>query len=141
MADKEQSPVGAITWADLTVPNAAAIRDFYSRVVGWKFSGVAMGNYDDYCMNLPSTGQTVAGICHARGPNADLPSQWLVYIIVEDVDTSAARCVELGGEVITGPKQMGGQGRYCVIRDPAGAVAALFSPDAANRNVQGTQKT
>lgn len=141
MADKEQAPVGAITWADLTVPNAGAIRDFYSRVVGWKFSNVAMGNYDDYCMNLPSTGQTVAGICHARGPNADLPSQWLVYIIVEDVDMSAERCVELGGKVLAGPKQMGGQGRFCVIKDPAGAVAALFSPDPTDHKAEDSQKT
>lgn len=131
MAEREQTPIGAITWADLTVKDAGTIRDFYSRVVGWKFASVTMGDYDDYCMNLPSSGQTVAGICHARGPNVDLPPQWLVYIVVEDVNASAARCVEFGGTVIVGPKQMGNQGRYCVIKDPAGAVAALFSPGDA----------
>jgi predicted enzyme related to lactoylglutathione lyase len=70
----------------------------------------------------------VAGICHARGSNADLPAQWLATITVEDVDRNAARCAELGGEILAGPRDMGSQGRFCVIRDPAGAVAALFSP-------------
>jgi predicted enzyme related to lactoylglutathione lyase len=34
--------------------------------------------------------------------------------------------VGLGGRIVAGPKAFGGQGRYCVIEDPAGAVAALF---------------
>jgi predicted enzyme related to lactoylglutathione lyase len=38
------------------------------------------------------------------------------------------RCVELGGTVLAPPRNFGGQGRYCVIRDPAGAAAALFEP-------------
>ena len=86
-----------------------------------------MGGYDDYCMIAPASGETVAGICHARGVNTDVPAQWLVYIVVEDVDRSAAKCVELGGHVIAGPRPMSG-GRFCVIRDPAGAVCALYRP-------------
>ena len=42
MSDSEKSSVGAITWTDLTVGNAVEIRDFYSRVVGWKHSAVEM---------------------------------------------------------------------------------------------------
>jgi predicted enzyme related to lactoylglutathione lyase len=119
---------GSIAWVDVTVPNADRLRDFYSAVVGWSASNFEMGGYNDYCMNEPEAGKTVAGICHARGANADLPSQWLVYIAVADLDRSMKRTVELGGTIITGPKPMGDLGRYCVIEDPAGAVAALFQP-------------
>ena len=49
-------------------------------------------------------------------------------LTVDNADASAASCAELGGKVLTGPKNFGGQGRYCVIQDPAGAVAALFTP-------------
>jgi hypothetical protein len=35
--------------------------------------------------------------------------------------------------VLAAPRNFGGQGRYCVIRDPAGAVAALFEPPRASR--------
>lgn len=127
MSEQEKPEVGSIGWVDLAVADADGVRDFYREVVGWTATGLDMGGYEDYCMNLPGSGKTVAGVCHARGANAELPPQWLVYITVEDVDRSAARVVELGGEVIAGPKGDGGQGRYCVIRDPAGAVCALHS--------------
>jgi predicted enzyme related to lactoylglutathione lyase len=112
------------------VPNAEQVRDFYQAVVGWKTHLVAMGDYSDFNMTVPSTGEGVAGVCHARGSNADLPPQWLIYIVVEDVDRSAATCVERGGAVVSGPRAMGG-GRFCVIRDPAGAVCALVSGSAS----------
>lgn len=128
MAESETMEIGSIAWTDLTVGAAEFVRDFYQAVVGWNSSEVEMGGYSDFSMNMPRSGRTVAGICHARGPNAGLPAQWLIYLIVQDLDRSVARCVELGGQVIAGPKSMGTQGRYCVIRDPAGAVAALYQP-------------
>ena len=128
VSDSIKGQIGAIEWVDLTVENAQEVRDFYREVVGWQPSPVPMGAYDDFNMNAPATGKAVAGICHARGANADLPALWLVYIRVDDVDKSAARCVALGGSVISGPKGSESQGRYCVIQDPAGAVAALFTP-------------
>jgi hypothetical protein len=128
MGNESKPEIGKIGWTDLTVDNADEIRDFYTAVVGWKPSPVDMGGYSDYSMITPDTGEPIAGVCHARGVNAELPAQWLIYITVADVDASAASCVELGGQVLAGPKNFGGQGRYCVIQDPAGAVAALFTP-------------
>lgn len=117
--------VGVIGWVDLTVENAGAVQDFYSQVVGWTSTPVDMGGYDDFTMIAPSSGQPAAGICHARSVNADLPAQWLIYIQVEDLDASIRRCIELGGRVLSGPTEAGEYGRYCVIQDPVGAVAAL----------------
>ncbi|NIR47682.1 VOC family protein [candidate division KSB1 bacterium] len=128
MSQSEKPEVGTISWTDLTIENAEDVNVFYSKVVGWKSEPVDMGGYNDYNMNAPQSGKPMVGICHARGSNADLPPQWLVYITVEDVDESAKRCVELGGKVLVEPKGMAGYGRYCVIQDPAGAVAALYTP-------------
>lgn len=125
MSETPKPAWGRIAWTDLTVPDAPAIRDFYSKVVGWSFAPVDMGGYDDFNMNQPESGETIAGICHARGVNAELPAQWMIYITVADLDASIAQCKKLGGHVISGPRGMGSQ-RYCVIRDPAGAVAALY---------------
>jgi predicted enzyme related to lactoylglutathione lyase len=74
----------------------------------------------------PGGSQPVAGICHARGVNAALPAQWMIYITVDNLDEAVAACRREGGEVIVPPKEAGGMGRYGVIKDPAGAVAALF---------------
>ena len=128
MSESDTPQPGTIAWTDLTVPNAEEIRSFYSSVVGWEASPVAVGSYNDFNLTLPGSGKVVAGICHARGANADLPAQWLVYIVVEDLDASLARCRKLGGRVVSGPKKVEGYGSTCVIQDPAGAVAALFEP-------------
>lgn len=137
MSEEQPLPTGRIAWSDLTVPNADELRDFYASVVGWSASSVKMGDYEDFAMVPSDTDQPVAGICHRRGPNEDLPAQWLIYITVPDLDASIARCKEGGGTVISGPKSMGGGSRYCVIRDPAGAVAALYQAEA----VQETNET
>jgi len=118
---------GTIGWVDLTVPDATAVRDFYREVAGWGVQEVEMDGYSDFAMTVPGGDSAVAGVCHARGANADLPRVWLVYIVVTDLDRSVARCLELGGEVVAGPKG-GEMGRFTVIRDPAGAVCALFEP-------------
>lgn len=120
--------VGTIGWTDLTISNAEEIRDFYSKVVGWKPQPLSMGQYDDYVMNTPETETSIAGICHARGVNAELPAQWLIYITVENIDESIASCKKLGGKILVESKNYGGMGMYCVIQDPAGAVCALFEP-------------
>jgi hypothetical protein len=86
-----------------------------------------MGDYSDYSMTLPASGEAVSGICHARGGNAEIPGGWLIYITVADVEASAAACTANGGEVLVGPKGLAG-GRFCVIRDPSGATAALYQP-------------
>ena len=76
----------------------------------------------------PGAKHPAAGICHARGVNADIPAHWLVYITVANVEESVRTCVSLGGSVIRPPSEMGGA-KVAIIRDPAGAVCALY--DAA----------
>lgn len=122
--------IGSIGWVDLTVPEGEAIRGFYERVVGWKSQPIDMEGYSDYCMIPPGADRPAAGICHARGVNADIPPQWLVYITVNDVAASVQSCRTLGGTVIREPREMGGA-MVAVIRDPAGAVCALVEAPKA----------
>lgn len=127
-SDSNENQTGTIGWIDLTVDNADQVRDFYASVAGWSHEGVDMGGYSDYVMKAPGSGKGVAGICHARGLNADLPPQWLIYITVENIDRSIENCLAGGGRVISGPKNHGSELRYCVIADPAGAAVALIGP-------------
>lgn len=123
---EKSATVGRIEWIDLTVEDASRVRDFYKSVVGWTSSDVPMGSYDDFNMNAPGTQDAVAGVCHARGMNRNLPSQWLIYVRVANIAESAAQCTKLGGKILDGPRRMGGRD-FCVIQDPAGAVLALMS--------------
>ncbi len=123
---EEKPGIGAVSWMDLTVENAEELRDFYSSVVGWETDEVDMDGYKDFCMIEPGGELATAGICHARGGNANLPAQWIIYITVANLDHSIASCKKLGGQVISGPSDLSADSRYCIIKDPAGAVAALY---------------
>jgi predicted enzyme related to lactoylglutathione lyase len=125
----EKADIGKIGWIDMTVNDAPGLRDFYAAVVGWKPEDVSMGEYSDFNMTMPASGDPAAGICHARGDQAELPSRWLMSIAVGDAAESATICADSGGKVLVQPKSMGG-GSFCVIEDPGGAVAALYQPPA-----------
>ena len=124
MTTPESPAPGTIGWIDLTSSDAEGVRDFYRDVVGWTAQPVDMGEHQDWCM-APESGEPVAGICHARGPNASMPPCWLIYITVADLDASLSRVEGLGGRVLIPPRSLGGHGRMAVIEDPAGAVSAL----------------
>ena len=121
---------GQIRWVDLTVNDANKLSEFYQAVVGWVPSSVPVGSHEDWSMYPPDSPQPVAGICHASGLNAGLPPVWLIYITVSDLAASIEECKQRGGEIIFGPRIFGTEGKWCVIRDPAGAVAALFEGKA-----------
>jgi len=123
----DNNEVGKISWIDMTTDDAGGVKKFYEAVVGWKSDDVSMGAYSDYSMLTPGNGDCVSGICHARGSNADLPAGWLIYITVKDVDESAQACVDNGGRLVVEPRGLAG-GRFCVIKDPGGSVAALYQP-------------
>lgn len=125
MAKKKKAEIGSIGWHDLTVKNADKVRDFYAKVVGWKVEPVDMGTYDDYCMVPPKGKAPAAGVCHERGANAGLPAQWLMYIVVADIDASLAKVKKLGGKQLTDVRAAG-DGVFAVIRDPSGAVCGLY---------------
>ncbi len=130
MSEQQKPEVGSLSWFDLTIPNAEEVRDFYSKVIGWKSEPVPMekGKYSDFNMIAPESDLTVTGVCHAQGVNKNLPAQWLLYFTIKNLDKCIEECTTNGGKVIAEDKDMGNYGRYCVIEDPAGAVCALFEP-------------
>ena len=123
---KKKYNVGTIISADITVPDATALRDFYTEVVGWQSEELRMGDndYADYVMK-DSEGNWVGGICHAKGPNTGIPPQWIVYVNVANIKESVEKCKKLGGKVIKEAFDKNGNYIYAMLEDPAGAVLAV----------------
>lgn len=117
--------IGEMAWLDLSVEHASQVKDFYQQVIGWQSSSVSMGDYEDYAMEVESTGEAVAGICHAKGCNGELPPAWLPYFLVEDIEKATNAVINNGGELITEIKSMGTD-KYAVVKDPAGAACAIY---------------
>ena len=67
-----------------------------------------------------------AGICHARGGNAKLPPQWIIYVPVKDLARSVYACQHLGGKVLHRLSE-----HYVLIQDPAGAVMMIYQDESA----------
>lgn len=130
-APSSAESVGRIAWLDLTVSDASATREFYQQVVGWSVEKVAMkdggDNYADYNM-AGEVGTPVAGVCHARGVNVGLPSVWMIYLPVGDLDESLRRVGEEGGKVVKAMKGTDARYAYAAVQDPAGAYLALVRP-------------
>lgn len=135
MAD-DKKEIGEIAWVDLTIPNAKEVREFYLTVTGWDSDEFNMGDYSDYVVSTPEKKQTVAGIVHARGENANLPPYWLIYIKVRSLEESMEAARNNGGEIVAGPKSFGAA-RFCVVKDPAGAVFGIIEGDAEGEEGDG----
>ena len=125
--NKPSARPGTIGWVDLTGPNAGTLKDFYATVVGWQAESVPVDGHQDYAVGPPGA-DPVAGICHDLPPNQGLPAQWLIYIHVLDLDAAVRACLDHGGEVLR-PAQSEQAPRFAVIRDPVGAVCALYQAD------------
>ncbi|WOI52632.1 VOC family protein [Parvularcula sp. LCG005] len=129
--------VGQPQWMDLTVDDAETVRDFYAEVLGWTHQPVDMDGYQDFVMMAPDSAPSLsttppfvaAGICHARGPNADLPPQWLVYFGVDDLGRACQAATRLGGTLVSDIRTMG-ELRYAIIKDPAGAACGIMENNA-----------
>lgn len=122
----DNKQIGRVAWMDLTIDDADNVSEFYSQVVGWDIQSFDMGGYNDYCMNDPKSGETLAGVCHAKGPNAGLPPVWMMYVGVENMEQSLKAVTEQGGKVLGDKRSDGKGGHYCMIQDPAGAYLTLW---------------
>ena len=116
--------IGKVGWMDLTVDDALGLKDFYSKVVGWKADPVSMGDYCDF--NMCVDGVPVSGICHAKGTNAGIPAQWMMYVTVDDIDRCVAEASATGGTVVHTVKTKQDHLSVAFIKDPAGAHFALY---------------
>ena len=61
-----------------------------------------------------------------------IPSHWVSYITVNDVDQTCDRTKELDGQVIQDPFDIPNVGRMAVVQDPAGAVFSPFKDKDPN---------
>jgi uncharacterized protein len=58
----------------------------------------------------------------------DVPSHWMMYFAVDDLEARTEKVRELGGAVTVPPSDIPDMGRFAVLGDPQGAVFAFFKP-------------
>jgi len=120
-------------WHDLATKDVNAAVDFYGALFGWETEDHAAGG-GPYKM-IRSGGKEHGGIM-ASTPG--MPSCWMGYVKVDDVDAVADRAGEAGGKIYMPPTDMPNVGRMAVIADPTGGMlSAIKLNDAGEPCAEG----
>jgi hypothetical protein len=114
---------GEFSWNELVSTDVAAAQKFYSSLFGWQPAPFGVGT--DYTL-FKQGDSMVGGLVQC--PKPGIPSHWLPYVTVDDVDASAARAKSLGAHVVAEPFDVPTVGRIAVLVDPQGAAIGLFKP-------------
>lgn len=125
MADTKTAVASKPAWVDLSSSDAAASRDFYSKLFGWQIEVNPDPQYGGYGMAKVG-GKDVAGIGPKMSPEA--PTAWSIYIGTNEIDELAKKVQANSGKVIAPPFDVGDQGRMAVFQDPTGAFISAWQP-------------
>jgi len=117
---------GALCWSELTTRDTKAAEAFYTRLFGWTATHSAPGAGMAYT-EFSTQAQSLAGMMAmpAQMPPGVAP-YWMPYFQVTDCDASAAKAGELGATVIVPPRDIPSTGRFAILKDPQGAMFAVF---------------
>ncbi len=128
MSDATQTPpkLGTFCWNETLTRDPAASKAFYTQLFGWTCEEMDMGPGGTYTMF--KAGDTMAGgMMEIGGEKFEgVPTHWLSYITVDDVDASTAKAESLGAKVCAPPTDIPNIGRFSVVIDPVGAAIGLF---------------
>jgi predicted enzyme related to lactoylglutathione lyase len=116
-------------WAELNSRGFEKASSFYKKVFGWGEKkmdmGAGMGQYTEFQVS----GDSIAGGMEMNPMvPAEVPSYWMVYFNVENVDTAFKSATQHGGKEMLAPQDMPG-GRFAIVSDPQGAAFGLLKMD------------
>ena len=141
---------GSLNFNGLATRDPEGAKAFYGTVFGWRTLPTSAGlmwtlpGYGDHleerssglrqqmaAMGAPEGFIDVVALLRPiPGDDSQTPPQWSVTFAVDDAEATAAKALELGGEVLAGPVDAPWT-RMAVIKDPQGAtfVASQFVPE------------
>ncbi|MGD8857330.1 MAG: VOC family protein [Chloroflexota bacterium] len=106
-----------LTWNELQTSALDAARSFYAAVFGWTY------DEDENGYVMAKAGDRVqAGMMRMT----NVPPNWSIYFLVDDIESVAAKVGELGGSLLVPATSAGEIGKFCVAQDPQGAVFSII---------------
>jgi predicted enzyme related to lactoylglutathione lyase len=113
-------------WAELSARGIDKAVPFYQKVFGWTAKKSEMGEGAPPYTEFQLGGQSIAGGMEMNPQMpAQVPSYWMAYFAVDDVDKSFQKATQLGAQEMMGPQDFPG-GRFAIVRDPQGATFGLL---------------
>jgi uncharacterized protein len=116
---------GAFSWFELMTDDPKAALAFYGGLLGWTSEDMDMGTGPYHVIKV---GDTSVGGVMGKPPGAEaMPPMWGVYVTVDDIDATVAKCLELGGKVLMPVMEVKTVGRMAVLQDPQGAAFSAIT--------------
>jgi uncharacterized protein len=122
-AQPERGLVGPVAWAELITSDTAKAGAFYSDLFGWTRNEQKMG--PDYTYTIFMAGDRQAGGMGGKMPNMDVTG-WVTYFGVDNVDAKTEAAKGAGATQLVPPSDIPNIGRFSWLKDPQGALFALF---------------
>lgn len=111
---------------ELQTGDLAKAKDFYARLFDWRLEDLpAPGGGMPYTMI--NVGEGTGGGMFTQADPA-IPPHWLAYVGVDDIAAYTRKAGELGATILQDVMQIADYGWMSVIRDPTGAVIAMWQP-------------
>jgi len=127
MGERTSHPPGTISWTDLETTDQEGAKTFYGGLFGWEYEDMPAGEGAIYSM-AKHGGRSAAAMSGQREADAEqgIPPHWNLYVTVEDVDATAGKAAEAGGQLLAGPFDVFDAGRMAIVADPTGGVLCLW---------------
>ncbi len=127
MGKRESYVPGTFCAVDLATTDPDGAKRFYGGLFGWEAEDVSPGEGMTYTI-LRLNGDAVGGMFEqpAASREAGAPPHWISYVSSDDVDETARRAGELGGEVVQEPFDILDVGRMAAVKDPTGSGVAVW---------------
>lgn len=125
MPTRDEAPVGAPCWVDLTTSDTGRSREFYSQLFGWTADepNEQFGGY----FNFSKDGARVGG-CMGAMESTPVSDVWSVYLATDDARKTVEAAGGNGAQVHVPPMDVGDLGTMAVLSDPSGAAIGLWQP-------------
>lgn len=123
--DEQYKQHGAFSWCELQTTDVGAAKTFYSQLFGWTTEEMTMPGMT-YTI-VKAGGKEVGGIMAIPKEAQGMPPMWGAYVTVDDVDSMARTAERLGAKLLVPPMDIPKVGRFCVIKDPQGAVISAIT--------------
>jgi predicted enzyme related to lactoylglutathione lyase len=119
-------------WHELNTWEPESAIAFYGRTLGWDFEGSGLPDGNEYWI-ARKDGRPVGGIFVLSEPRySGIPSHWMTYMAVDDIEAAERAAAFAGGEVIRPATYVSGVGKLAVVSDATGALIGLIEPEPSH---------
>ena len=112
-------------WAELSARGIDKAVPFYKKLFGWGEKKGEMSPGQPYTEFLAGGERIAGGMEMNPMVPAEVPSYWLAYFNVDDVDKSFKQATDSGAKAMLTPQDFPG-GRFAILSDPQGAAFGLL---------------